>query len=1125
MPSNQPVERFDGIIPSQQNMLIERKGSNSFPGENMSLQISQKQQVLATIAARASTPPERLQTCYELCQATMDSTVQRRQQRLEQVLGGRNGEALARFCAQSHLDHEQIIKMLSPVQLKELTQLPDWIEPLESIFALASTSLAGEEHSSDLDRSQRPDSPLPFEDVLLPFVEYARVQLQTCAAKAYPCLSEQAHAQMEHWLLGSLSMLAGKALQREFSIFRIQHSPFAYDFREDHTHTDLYRRFVEHYRGKHFWPFFLEYSVLARLLLLKLGHWIDACQEFLLHLEADISDLAEVFFQGQPLGSVVAIQPGCSDPHRHGRTVFLLTFSAERQLLYKPRNMRVDQAFSDLLAWATACGLSPALKGPQILSRDTYGWMEYVPWMPCQTTQEVEHYYLRFGLLLCLLYLLGGTDMHCGNLIACGDMPVLIDLETVIGADFPWLLLSHEKAARGLNTIEHTILRSGLLPGKFTEVGILRTIDVSALGGGKELESPELLPCFQHVNTNAMILKNEPVSLKEVQHNQVMLRDTMIQPLDYQEEIVAGFRRMYHLLLAQQAVLLAPEGPLRAFDGCPLRSVVRPTYFYWKVLDVLSSPACLRDGADHWIEVQFLQRPLRNATTSSNLQVLINAEISALEHLDIPWFGTHTQSQDLLTDSNVVIKEVFNHSALELLRQRLVQFGDVDLECQTRLIGATFLTIPSVKLDAAGKGVSPAESLDENDLLTPESLVNVASELARRLIQVSLRGRHGEIVWIGFHYDTEMEEYQLQTMGPDLYEGICGIALFLAACAFLTGQTLYRDFAIEAIRPLAEHLPNSSVASVPQGPSTMIGGAAGLGSWIYALTRLSQWLGRSDLLHAATQAAWLITSERVQADHHLDVIAGAGGAILGLLALYEVTANEEILQRALLCGEHLLGQRVEIEEGVRAWRGHDGTVRTGFSHGAAGIAYALLRLYAVTQRREFQEAACEAINYERLTFVPEVGNWPEFRSLVTPDTQQSCMTSWCYGAAGIGLARLGGLTVLDTPAVRQELEVALSTTLASGLPSLDNLCCGNFGRIEFLLASAQRLQRPDLLVTAQRQVSTLVRRAAQQGDFHLLAHLPRQASHPGLFQGYAGIGYELLRLAAPGRIPSVLLWE
>jgi lantibiotic modifying enzyme len=53
----------------------------------------------------------------------------------------------------------------------------------------------------------------------------------------------------------------------------------------------------------------------------------------------------------------------------------------------------------------------------------------------------------------------------------------------------------------------------------------------------------------------------------------------------------------------------------------------------------------------------------------------------------------------------------------------------------------------------------------------------------------------------------------------------------------------------------------------------------------------------------------------------------------------------------------------------------------------------------------------------------------------------------------------------------------------------------------------------------------LVRRASQLGDFHLVGDLPRQANNPGLYKGRAGIGYELLRLAFPKRLPSILLWE
>jgi lantibiotic modifying enzyme len=55
--------------------------------------------------------------------------------------------------------------------------------------------------------------------------------------------------------------------------------------------------------------------------------------------------------------------------------------------------------------------------------------MEYVEQVPCANLQEVQHYYQRSGMLLGLLYVLGGTDMHHENLVACGEHPVLIDLE------------------------------------------------------------------------------------------------------------------------------------------------------------------------------------------------------------------------------------------------------------------------------------------------------------------------------------------------------------------------------------------------------------------------------------------------------------------------------------------------------------------------------------------------------------------------------------------------------------------------------------------------------------------------------------------------------------------------
>jgi type 2 lantibiotic biosynthesis protein LanM len=1088
----------------------------------MALNISSKPQVLATIAARASTPPERFQAGYALSDNPDDYTVDARKKHLYQVLEVTDDAALTRLFAPSLPDLRYILGTVSSSHLEESPHQLHWIETLECIIDAPSSPLIP-------DRCLDATSPVPFEELLVPFVQYARDQLQIRAAKSYTCLSEQVHRDLEKWLLQSLSELSGQAFQREFSIFRMEYSPFAHQLYEESTHRDLYERFIDGYRGEQIWSFFLEYSVLARLLVLQVEQWGDACQEFLLRLQTDQEAIMQVFFKGRTLGPVVDIKAGCSDRHRHGRTVFVLIFDSGDRLVYKPRNMSVDCVFSDLLAWVNACGISPSLKVFRVLDRTTYGWMEYIPSLPCQSQQEVQQYYQRVGMLLCLLYLLGGTDMHCENLIACGDMPVLIDLEMVIHPGFLSFSLLDAPRLQSIDATQRTAIRSGFLPDKFLFMEGKFAIDISGLGGGEIKESPRPVPQWKHINTNAMVFCREVKRLEEQElPNRVKLYDRILHPQDYQAEILEGFRCLYHVLTEQRARLLAPEGPLASFAGCPIRYIIRATSTYGFLLDRLCSPIFLRDGADRWIEMQFLRRSLLKATTPSWVSTLVEAELAALERLDIPCFGTHTQSCDLVTDTGVVLPNLFVLSSLEQARLHLSLFDEEDCDRQVNLICATFLSFPSVAPHATEESPVPAEGLDEESILPSEELLNVAQKLAQDLINSSLRNGSGDMTWISFHYDLAIEGYHLRSIGFDLYEGSSGIALFLAALAWLTGETTYRDYALAALKPLGEYVRKSASFPVEERFDGMsIGGATGLGSCLYALTHLGQWLDAPEVLQTATQIALLITPERVQADRVLDVIGGAAGTLLSLLALYQVTADEELLQRAMLCGHHLLEQRVETKAGPRAWFGSDGIALTGFSHGAAGVAYALLQLFAVTQQKEFLDAACEGIDYERSVFIPEVGNWPDLRELTQTQERTPIlyMSSWCHGATGIGLARLGGLNVLDTPEVRQEIEVALETTLACGLPSLDNLCCGNVGRMEFLLATAQRLGRPDLLERAQKHASIIVRRASQLGNFHLLANLPRQANHPGLYQGHAGIGYELLRLAFPERLPCLLLWK
>jgi type 2 lantibiotic biosynthesis protein LanM len=630
---------------------------------------------------------------------------------------------------------------------------------------------------------------------------------------------------------------------------------------------------------------------------------------------------------------------------------------------------------------------------------------------------------------------------------------------------------------------------------------------------------------WQHNNTDAMSCQRmtEQIATTEEQ-NCVMLQETKVNSCAYSEEIVTGFGQMYRFLLAHRHELLAPEGPLAAFLDCPLRIVLRKTQTYAKILDRLQHPTFLHDACDRWIELQIFKRPLSTALAEPRLWDLAEAESASLEQLDVPWFGTTFQSHDLQTDHGQTIPDVFPISAQERIQSCLNQLDESDLQRQTNLIRASFLATSSTQA-AQEELPALAEELEAQHVLSPAELLEIACRIGLELCAQAFPFAQGHKGWVGFHFEPNFKYFSVRSVNLDLYDGMCGIALFLAALGSVTGEQTFSTCATSALHLLCQHI-RAAVSSVSgqQQKQWGIGGASGLGSFLYALTRIGTWFQQPELLKVARQAASLITAPLIHDDHSFDVISGSAGAILGLLTLYKRVGDEALLEQALLCGHHLLEKRIQTESGARSWVTIEkNPPLTGFSHGAAGIAYALLLLSQATERQAFKEAAEEALRFEQHHFSPKVGNWPHLREL--DEAEDKFMTSWCYGAPGIGLARLGGLPVLDTPQVRNDIQAALQTTLITGLSSVDNLCCGNGGCIELLVAASQQLGQPYLLGVARQWTSVLVHRATQRGGFHLLAQLPRQAFNPGLFQGYAGIGYQLLRIAFPERFPSLLLWE
>jgi type 2 lantibiotic biosynthesis protein LanM len=990
--------------------------------------------------------------------------------------------------------------------------LPPWAATLRLVLGGAGVEPLQAPAAAPADRAVDPGEILPFEEIVLPFVAYAR---RCVPADRQARIAVSALASLERALLRRLARLFMRPLYTDFVAYRAtRQSGFSRLFAPEGS-DGVYRAFAERMRAGGLAALCFELPVLARAAAQVTDRWIETTIEFLDRVAADRLAIAETFGGGEDEGDLVALETELADPHHGGRTVAIARFASGLRVVYKSRPVGIEQAYFGLLAWLNGEGLAPPLRVLRVLERPGYGWLEFVEPHPCADADEADRYFHRAGMLLCLVHALGGDDCHGENVIAAGEHPVLVDLETIIR---PLPSTSSPAAADALDLarlqFQDGVLGTGFLPRWETD-GESGSIDVSGLGGELEQTSIDRFPRWSHTNTDRMALE-EAFGKVAPAGNVVHLAGAPLAAAAYADALVGGFRAMYGVLLRKRDAILAGDGALRAFAHQVVRFVFRSTHVYARALDASLHPSVLHDGAARSVEIDVLSREFLLEPALYPFSELCRAERNALESLDIPHFPLRADSVSLSLGAGRWLDGFFGEAPFPRAVARLRRLGDGDLSTQVALIRAALRSSQAVEAGDAGAD----DALDDDAPLTPQELLSAARAIAEELSAAAIRSANGGASWIGLGYLPLAGRFQLQPLGYDLYGGVTGIALFLAACEGVAGETT-RELAYGALLALRRDLSNGG-GELARGIG--IGAATGLGSLVYGLVRTARMLRDDSLLEDATRAAGLITPDHIAGDAALDVVSGAAGALLGLLALYDASPQPWVLARAVDCGEHLLRSRVEIPGRGRAWQTIPGEPpMTGFSHGAAGIAYALLRLSKAAGEPAFRAAALEGIGYERSHFDPAAGNWPDVRAPAGKDGPGVHRTAWCHGAPGVAIARLGGLGLADTPEVRADAEAGLETTRRFGAGALDDLCCGGAGRIEALIEGARRLRRPELLATAHRQAGRMVRRSLRLGGYQTQGSTGQFS--PGLFQGIAGVGYTLLRLYDPDRLPSVLLWE
>jgi type 2 lantibiotic biosynthesis protein LanM len=971
--------------------------------------------------------------------------------------------------------------------------------------------------------------PVPFEELLQPIVDRARRKrraLHPSPQAPHTLLTDAAEVGLERVFLARLVEVTGRALFARLDAARgTASSPLAAFLgpRPAPAGADgAYRAFVERESADGLAGLFETHPVLARLVAKLVEDHAAACTELTSRLHADVDRIAECFGDtgaGAP-GRVVALEGGLSDPHHGGRSVWVVTFESGLRVVYKPRPMGLERAFADLVRWVNEQGPEVGLRTPTILERPGYGWVEWIARRPCRDASEVERFYVRAGMLAALVHVLGGTDCHFENVIAHGDHPVLIDAETVLQPQPSGLGPGFPRDDRPWDWFHDSVLRTGFVPRWALDARRGIASDPSGLVGG-DAAAVRRGWVWRDVNTDAMTLTWEPGIPLDAK-NRPALASGPVHPASHAESVVAGFGTMWSLFQERRGKLLADGSPLDAFRGQGLRFVFRETRVYLRALDGLLEPHALGDESRFADALDRIGRPLMTGHIGPYLAPLLAAEREAMERLDVPRFVVDTSSRDL----GALLPDHFETSGLDRARARVAALDAAGCIHQTRILRAAFAAHGEVP-PAAASGPDPTDGFDGDDgTVGPDALLDEASAIGDRLLGEAFQGEGGALRWVRRDLLPGAGRVQIEPLGWSLYDGDTGVGLFLASLAAATGQERYAEAARSSLVSVRGELRAAGPAARARVAKRLgIGGASGLGSLVYGLNAVARLLEDDDILADAHRAVAWIHADSIATDTRLDVIDGCAGAILGLLALHGSSGSPEALDKAVACGERLLRARQETGPGgPGGWVTVAPRPLTGFSHGAAGIAYSLTRLHHATGESGFREAALDAMAHEDAQFVPDVGNWPDFRATPAETPPTAFGTSWCHGAPGIGLARLGMAGSLPGAQILADLEQALDTTVRAPLLASDGLCCGNLGLADILWTAGMARGRADWVDAGRRRTARVVGRARRSGTYHPTPGLAGDHALPGLFQGLSGVGLALLRQAGLHDVPTLLLW-
>ena len=788
-----------------------------------------------------------------------------------------------------------------------------------------------------------------------------------------------------------------------------------------------------------------------------------AVQELLSRIDAMYEGISDRLLNGKPFREVTGVAMDSGDLHHHGRSAAIITTDTGR-FVYKPHSMGIDVLAGDMIGRF----FSDVMKAPKVCCAEDYGFAEFIGSHPADTESSAKQYFHNLGGLAAVVLMLGSSDLHHTNVLSKGCYPIIIDYELMMTPGNGNIKEGYDRE------IAESLLYTSLMPSRHgdTESSILFAAD-------DENQSAPV------INGIRKTVSDEPAAF------------------------LSGFRAIYRRIVSCKEELKAY---MRSAEPVSVRHILRGTDAYTILLEKLHSKAWLKD---HVVR-EALSEELRRAMLRSGLKhadKIVTSECDALLRGDIPYFSIRTDSRDLSADGTAVYTDYFRNTCMDHVCERINRMNEADLEFEEALLKKAMTRV----IRRIPYTEEVREPIRKEQTLSAAALQSHAEDIFTGILQDAVRTPSGEFCWFGTDYFLRSG---MHLMDEGLMDGTMGLAVFFAALHAVTNDPDIRtqsrellDGLLERQRARMEELSQAAVIW-PNVESTSL--SIGLAGKLQASVLIGRYLGNDVVNKLIRQMAEVLLKCDLRQEE-LDAYNGFAGLLRVLCQYDELFAQPGIPELCEQIADMIKDAQSLSYEDLHVWKTSlTAWPVSGAGHGQSGVSAALYSAGKRLNRDDLCRMALDGLRFERRIYSEPLGAWPDLRKA---RRSSNYITGYCSGAPGIGLNALHA----GYEHASWVVEHAVESVRNEPLMYKDYLCCGNSAAVEFLLEAGGIMNRPDLVQEANARMTMVIGRAEKDGHYHCVNHGLTNVFSPSLFHGTAGIGYEILRLAYPERIESILL--